>query len=165
LYGSLVLLAIVLILAGIAIFLQSKSQSDLNATKSRISTKQDEIESLKDVERKASALTAKLSYVDQLLKNKIYYSKVMNELDLKSKSGITVTQVDVDEMYNVEIGGVSTSTTVLQTYINDLVKEPDNLFFDAKILEVSIKEGSGLASFKVSVKALKENLIKDNTTK
>jgi len=155
----------ILLVLGVVVFLQSKSQSDLNLTKSRISSKQDEIESLKDVERKASSLTAKLNYIDQLLKNKIYFSKIMNELDLKSKPGITITQANVTDAYTVEITGLSTSTTTLQTYINDLVKEPDNLFSDARILEVSIKEGSGLASFKVSVKVSKEDLIKTTALK
>lgn len=89
----------------------------------------------------------------------------MNELDLKSKPGITITQANVTDAYTVEITGLSTSTTTLQTYINDLVKEPDNLFSDARILEVSIKEGSGLASFKVSVKVSKEDLIKTTALK
>lgn len=157
---SIFFLVLVVLSAIGVIFLQSKAQGELNAAKGRINSKQDEIESLKEVERKASSLTAKLSYIEGLLSNKIFYSRIMNELDLKSKTGITLTQATVSESYAVEITGLSTSTTTLQSYINNLVQGPDNLFSDARILEVNIKEGSGLASFKVSVKVSKDSLVK-----
>lgn len=163
LIGSIVFIGLIVIVAAVVIFLQTRSVSKLNATKSRIQTKRDEIESLKEVERKASALTAKLDYVDHLLSSKIYYSRVMNELDLRSKTGITLTQVDVDATYEVIISGLSTSTTNLQTYIDGLVKGPDNLFTNAKVLEVNIKEGSGLAVFKVSVEVDRADLTTSST--
>ena len=132
----------------------SSSNKELTSLKRSVASKQDEIKQLEDIAKKGAILTARLSFIDTVLKNRVYYSRIMEEIKLRSKAGVVVTGVSVkefDDTYETSISGVASSTTVLQDYMLGLVAKPDNLFSRPKILEVSVREGESTATFKISL--------------
>ncbi len=135
-------------------YILSSSNRKLTSLKRNVAKKQDEIKQLEDVAKKGAILTSRLSYIDNILKNRTYYSRIMDEIKLRSKAGVVVTGVSVKEFdgkFDTSISGVASSTTVLQDYMLGLVAKPDNLFSKPKILEVSVREGESTATFKISL--------------
>ncbi len=128
--------------------LATSSSATLSGLKDDVSQKEQRIKSLEEVEKSASVLQQRLSYIKGLFDNKVVYSKVLNELEVRLINGIAVTDIDVSPDFQVSISGVASSTTILQNYVKNLVAE-GSLFGDLKIIEVNIKEGKGTVDFKV----------------
>lgn len=146
------LLFISLLLVGVAFYLRMSSASKIKGIEGQITSKKAELASFEDVERLGTDLTARLGFADTIFNNNPYYSRVLDEIDSKNTAGVVVTNVEVvDDLYEITISGEASNTNALQNYVTNLVQGPDNLFSDAKVLEVNIKEGTGTANFKVSV--------------
>lgn len=163
LYFSILVLVISFVALGVAAFLSTNSQSKLTKITNEVSTKQDELKSLQDVERQGSELVARLGFVDTLLNNKVYNSLVMQEMNKRNIAGIVINSISLTDSFDLTINGVATSTTILQRYVSNLVAEPDNLFSNALIKQVSIKEDSGAATFGITVTADSTKLIGEPT--
>ena len=145
---SLIVLFISGVLTVTAGLLATSSAASLSKLKDESNQKEQKIKSLEEVEKSASVLQQRLGFIKKLFDNKVIYSKILNELELKLITGIAVTDVDVSPDYKISISGIASSTTILQNYVKNLVAE-SSLFGDLKIIEVNIKEGKGTVDFKV----------------
>jgi len=153
---------LVLVLTGLGIagllYINYTKQQELNSVTKQVSQKKEELKSLEDVQKNGSILTAKLAHIDSLLTNKIYYSRLLDEIKNRQTEGIVLNSVNINSSFEVSFSGSAANTVALQRYVTHLIEEPDNLFSDAKILAVSIKEDTGLTTFGITVVANKEML-------
>lgn len=148
---SVIVLIVSAVLTAVIGTVAATSSTNLSKLQNEVATKQNTVKSLEDAELKGLQLQARLGFIDSLLNRKVVYSKVLDEIELRIKEGIVVTNVQIGENLVLTISGNASSTTALQNYINGLVLPPDNLFSEAKVMEVSIGESSAGVRFKVSV--------------
>lgn len=155
---SLVFLFIAGILTVVSGLLATTSSASLSSIKDEVNQKEQKIKSLEEVEKSASVLQQRLGFIKGLFDNKIVYSKILNELEVRLINGIALTDVEVTPDYAITISGVASSTTILQNYVKNLVSE-GSLFSDLKIIEVNIKEGKGTVDFKVQATVDKTKVV------
>jgi len=156
---SLVILVAAFSVLGVFAYLVSSTQKQISTLNNEIAAKERELEKLKNVEKSGAILTSRLEFIQNLMNNKVYYSKVMEEIKSRTIPGIVVSSISVSDIFEISVSGTAASTTALQNYVTGLVAGPDNLFFDAKIFEVSVKEGGGTASFRVTVQTKAEEIV------
>lgn len=154
----LFLIVISIILSVVAGVLATNSSASLTAIKSEVNQKENKIKTLNEIEKVASNLQQRLTFIKSVFDSKILYSKIITELEQKLIAGIAVTNVDITPEYVISIKGISSSTTVLQNYIKNISSE-NSLFLDLKIMEVSINEGKGTVDFKVDATIDKKQVL------
>lgn len=150
LYFSFIVLVVCLIITGVAWSLSLSTNVKLNNTEKSINQAKQELATLEEVERKGATLQLRLEYIKKLLANKIHHSKILEEIDSRSRNTVVVEDVALTADGILTLKGKATSTAELQNYVVNLVKEPDNLFTNARVLEVNVGE-SGVVNFAVSV--------------
>lgn len=156
---SIVFLLICLVFLGISFYFVSNAKSKLLSLKKLNTEKIAELKSLENLEKSAQITQSRLEMVNNIVSSKVYYSKILTEIKNKSNSQILIEFVEIDKDFNLTINGSANTTLNLQNYVNNLVKGPDNLFSNAKIVSLDISEGLGNAKFSITVKA-DEKLLK-----
>lgn len=146
------------VLSGVAWFLALSQNVKITNTDNQIAERKEQLKALEDVEKQGSKLQLRLDYVQSILSKSVLYSKVMQELADRDQDSIEITQVNLDDNGLLKIVGIASSTPSLQNYVINLVKEPNNLFSDARILEVSVGDG-GRVNFSVSVSTDMESIL------
>jgi|GEM_PF-4848732 len=149
-FFALIVFVIGIALSGAVWFLALRQNVKITNTNNQIAERKEQLKSLEEVEKKGSKLQLRLDYIKGVLSKNVLYSKVMAELEDRKQDSVEITQVTLDDNGLLKIVGIASSTPSLQNYVINLVKEPDNLFSDARILEVSVGDG-GRVKFSVSV--------------
>ncbi|MBP7859532.1 hypothetical protein KA001_01040 [Patescibacteria group bacterium] len=161
-FYSVAFLLVCLIFTGVSFYFVTTSKSKVLALKKSNTDKISELKSLENLEKSAQITQNRLELINNIVSAKIYYSKVLTELQNKSNAQITIEAVEIDKDFGLVINGVASTTLTLQNYVNNLVKGPNNLFSQAKILSLDISEGLGNAKFSVKVEADKKLLANPN---
>ena len=141
-------------------FLSATANRTLSGVQNQVSAAEGELAKLQDVQKEGSMLTARLKYIKGLLDNKTYYSILMDKLNQKSKTGITINSVQISKDFTLTLTGTSANTTLLQVYVLGLIADNETFFIDPRITQVSIKEDDGSSTFTILVDVNKDELYK-----
>jgi len=134
--GIAFLIITILLAVGLYVY-KLMLKKDLDAVKDEISTQTREIDSMKNVAESGYTLGVRLKTLEEILDNRIVYSKLMNEIRDKTPASIMLGSISLSESTKLVLDGSADSAdyTPIADFKNKLASS--DLFSDIKVLNAS----------------------------
>ena len=125
----------------------------------QVETKKAKIEEKAGIEIAARNLDSKYKVLSQILADRLYYSKLLDELVLRTPENITITSIDSSVQDTASLAGVALDYISLAKFLNSLADpkvasasaSAENLFKEVVINTVTLDPLDASARFNLSV--------------